>query len=155
LRRLLPRACASVLSLILVISSLTAAGTAKAQVRTTLGVSARVMEAGPAWAAARQASQARDAVSAWVGLGRSDAWSAQSVDTAFGNLDLPAPRVTILMRAGRQGEDGFGDREGDTVDPSARGDAVSGTPQSTGSPSTDRTAREPWRVIILVEHVSN
>jgi len=150
-RRHLPLASASAVVLLVAIASLTVTGPARAQVRSTIGVTAEVVEVGPALAADQLVRQA---------LAR--AFELPQPLDPFGVAELGrrmAPRVTVVRdsQPAYRGTAvfaiaGFIPRSLERAARSGRSDVTS--PQPDGATRTE-TALIPSRIVVYVEHVSN
>lgn len=151
MRRHLPLASASAVVLVVATLSLTVTNTARAQVRSTIGVTAEVVETGPALAADRLVRQA---------VAR--AFELPQPEDPFGVADLGrrmAPRVTVVRQsppAYRSPEAfalaGLISRTLDAVGGSRGSDIASPPPDGSTLSETGLVAP---RIVVYVEHISN
>lgn len=142
-------------TLLLVLASLTLAPEAWAQVRSSIGASARVLEAGPAWAAQR-------------GLGTL-LESAKDVDALTERADEsviltesdgsvgPLPRVTLVVqREPSAGDPELWDRSVEARPPGAAPQEGSRAAVSPRGGNASANASSSWRhVVVRVEHIAN
>jgi len=163
------RASERALVISLAVASLVSTGEAFGQVRSTIQARARVVEAGPAWAASEAIREAVAAAAARI-LSPSYEFSLGqilSIERGYDRDGIPAPRVSIFrevstMKADRCSVDGEAGAEPQHSDARLwRSTSCSlGTHEWVSSRSEILRpilleSDEPPRLIVYVEHVSN
>ncbi len=158
---------AIILFAVLALLSLTMTSEAFSQVRSTIQATARVVEAGPGWAAHAQVREATDMALALV----ADYWvpgdEVLILDLAESPAGIPRPRVTLVREAVQTGLGCPSQRSAVDCGPGfASASLVGIAPRlvqagevSAVHPNQARAARAPelapLHIIIYVEHISN
>ncbi len=161
------RASQRALVISLAVASLVLTSDAFGQVRSTIQVQARVVEAGPAWAARGAVGEALAAAGALSPAYEFSGGWAVRIDRGCGAEAVAMPRVTIAGELLTVGAD-LNSSGGDRLTAPQRSDAVAGA--STGCPvrtngsacargslpSTAVPGNDPKpRLVVTVEYVSN
>jgi hypothetical protein len=161
------QASATSLPVLLPLLSLTITSEATGQVRSTIQARARVVEAGPGWAAHAQVREATDMALNLV----ADYWFPSDevliLDLAESPAGIPQPRVTLVCETLQAGHGCSSQRAAVDCSPgSAAAPVVRGAPrfvqvgEMSAPPQTPASAARlpelaPLRIIIYVEHISN